>query len=59
MFLPVTEKEMYDPAFGHAIISRLLESRGYRGAILSQPNWKNADDFKRFGKPRLGFLVNS
>ena len=78
MFLPVTEKEIYDrgweapdfvlvtgdayvdhPSFGHAIISRLLESRGYRVAILSQPNWKNADDFKRFGRPRLGFLVNS
>jgi uncharacterized radical SAM protein YgiQ len=47
------------PSFGTAIISRVLESRGYKVAILAQPDWKKADDFKRFGKPRLGFLVNA
>lgn len=46
-------------SFGTAIISRLLESLGYRVAILSQPDWKNCDAFTRFGKPRLAFLVNS
>ena len=46
------------PSFGTAIISRVLESRGYKVAILSQPDWKSADDFRRFGKPRLGFLIN-
>lgn len=46
-------------SFGTAIISRLLESLGYRVAILPQPDWKNCDDFMRFGRPRLGFLVNS
>ncbi len=45
--------------FGTAIISRVLESRGYRVAILAQPDWRSADDFRRFGRPRLGFLVNS
>lgn len=47
------------PSFGTAIISRLLESRGYKVGILSQPDWKSAEAFREFGKPRLGFLVNS
>ncbi len=47
------------PSFGMAIISRVLESRGFKVAILSQPDYKSCDDFKRFGKPRLGFLVSS
>ena len=47
------------PSFGTAIISRLLESRGYKVAILAQPDWRSADDFRRFGRPRLGFLINS
>ena len=47
------------PSFGTAIISRVLESRGYKVAILAQPDWRTTDDFKRFGKPRLGFLINS
>ena len=47
------------PSFGTAIISRLLESRGYKVGILSQPDWKRAEAFREFGKPRLGFLVNS
>lgn len=47
------------PSFGTAIISRVLESRGYRVAILAQPDWKSATDFKRFGPPRLGFLINA
>ena len=47
------------PSFGVSIISRVLENAGYRVAILSQPDYKSCDDFKRFGKPRLGFLVSS
>ncbi|MBR5315926.1 MAG: YgiQ family radical SAM protein, partial [Firmicutes bacterium] len=46
-------------SFGTAIIGRLLESRGYKVAVLPQPDYKSAEDFKRFGKPRLGFLINS
>ena len=45
--------------FGTAIISRVLEKHGYRVAILAQPDWHSAEDFKRFGRPRLGFLINS
>lgn len=59
-FVLVTGDAYVDhPSFGTAIISRLLERYGYKVAILAQPNWKNAEDFKRFGKPRLGFLINS
>ncbi len=47
------------PSFGPAIISRVLEAAGFRVAMLSQPDYKSCDDFKRFGKPRLGFLVSS
>lgn len=47
------------PSFGTAIISRVLESRGFKVAILAQPDWDSKEDFQRFGKPRLGFLINS
>ena len=47
------------PSFGHAIISRLLESRGYRVGIISQPDWKDPKSVCVFGEPRLGFLVSS
>lgn len=47
------------PSFGTAIISRVLESRGYKVAILPQPDWRSTDDFKRFGRPRLGYLINA
>jgi len=59
-FVLVTGDAYVDhPSFGTAIISRVLEAEGYRVAILPQPDWKSAEDFKRFGRPRLGFLVNS
>lgn len=45
-------------SFGTAIIGRLLESHGYKVAILPQPDYKSAEDFRRFGRPRLGFLIN-
>lgn len=59
-FVLVTGDAYVDhPSFGTAIISRVLESHGFKVAILSQPDWKSAASFKEFGKPRLGFLVNS
>ncbi len=45
------------PSFGHAIISRVLESAGYRVGIIAQPDWKNPDSIRALGMPRLGFLV--
>ena len=47
------------PSFGHAIISRVLESRGYRVRIISQPDWKKPESIQIFGEPRLGFLVSA
>ena len=47
------------PSFGHAIISRVLESRGYRVGIISQPDWKDPASITVFGEPRLGFLVSA
>lgn len=59
-FVYVTGDAYVDhPSFGVAIISRVLESAGFRVAILSQPDYKSCEDFRRFGKPRLGFLVSS
>jgi uncharacterized radical SAM protein YgiQ len=45
------------PSFGHAIISRVLESHGYSVGIISQPDWKDPKSINILGKPRLGFLV--
>ena len=47
------------PSFGTAIISRVLESRGYKVGIISQPDWKNEKSITEFGRPALGFMVNS
>ena len=59
-FVYVTGDAYVDhPSFGVSIISRVLEAEGFRIAILAQPDYRSTADFKRFGKPRLGFLVTS
>ena len=47
------------PSFGHAIISRLLESKGYRVGIISQPDWRDPESIAIYGEPRLAFLVSA
>ena len=47
------------PSFGTAIISRLLESRGYKVGIIPQPDWRKKESIQVFGEPRLGFLVSA
>ena len=47
------------PSFGPAIISRLLEARGYKVGIIAQPDWKDPESIQILGKPRLGFLVSA
>lgn len=47
------------PSFGAAIISRLLQSRGYSVGIIPQPDWKNPESIRVFGEPRLAFLVTA
>lgn len=46
-------------SFGAAIICRVLESHGYKVCMIAQPDWHSTDDFKRFGEPRLAFLVSA
>lgn len=59
-FVYITGDSYIDhPSFGVSIISRVLEDKGYRVAILPQPDWKKDDDFLQFGKPRLGFFITS
>ncbi|GHU65366.1 UPF0313 protein [Clostridia bacterium] len=47
------------PSFGAALLGRVLERQGYRVAMLAQPDWRSCDAFKRFGRPRLGFMVSA
>ena len=42
-----------------AIITRLLESRGYKVGIIAQPDWKKKESITILGEPRLGFLVSA
>ena len=45
------------PSFGMAIIGRLLEAQGFRVGLIAQPDWKDAQDFSRLGKPNLFYGV--
>jgi len=48
------------PAFGSAVIGRILESEGLRVALVPQPNWKDdLRDFKKMGRPKMFFGVTS
>ena len=47
------------PSFAAAILGRALEAAGFSVAILAQPDWKTAEDFRRFGRPRLFFAVSA
>lgn len=58
-FVYVTGDAYVDhPSFGHAIIGRLLESRGYTVGMIPQPDWKTKESVMALGRPRLGFLVS-
>ena len=47
------------PGFAAALIGRMLESRGYRVGLISQPDWHDVEAFKILGKPRLGILITA
>lgn len=48
------------PAFGNAVIGRILEQEGLRVALVPQPNWQDdLRDFKKLGRPRLFFGITS
>jgi len=59
-FVCVTGDAYVDhPSFGIAIISRLLEKLGYRVAMIAQPDLKDPNAFKLFGRPRLAFMITA
>lgn len=59
-FLCITGDAYVDhPSFGMTIIARILEKMGFRVGIIAQPDWRNAKDFNRLGKPRLGVLITA
>ncbi len=46
------------PSFGAAVIGRTLEAKGFRVAIVPQPDWHgDFRDFKKLGRPRLFFGI--
>ena len=47
------------PSFGHAIITRILESHGFKVGIIAQPDWKDKESIAIYGEPRLGFMVSA
>ncbi|MEG0020083.1 MAG: YgiQ family radical SAM protein, partial [Oscillospiraceae bacterium] len=47
------------PSFGTAVISRIVDALGFNVCVLPQPKFNNCEDFKRFGKPKYGFLIGS
>ncbi len=48
------------PSFGTACIARWLQKWGWRVAVVPQPNWRDdLRDFRKLGRPRLYFAVNS
>jgi len=46
-------------SFAMAILGRALEKEGFRVAILSQPDWRSAEPWRRFGRPRLFFAISA
>ncbi len=47
------------PSFAMSILGRVLEAAGFRVGIISQPDWRSCDAWKRFGKPRLFFGISA
>ncbi|MDD3947304.1 MAG: YgiQ family radical SAM protein [Clostridia bacterium] len=56
-FIVVTADAYVDhPSFGHAIISRLIESEGFSVAILPQP--LSDAEYIALGNPKIAFMVS-
>lgn len=48
------------PAFGAAVIGRVLEATGLKVAIVPQPDWRgDFRDFKKMGRPRYFFAISA
>src|SRR3954468_22030821 len=53
------DASVHHPAFATGILARVLEPAGFRVAILSQPDWRSADAWRQFGRPRLFFGISA
>ena len=59
-FLVVTGDAYVDhPSFGPTVIARVLESEGFRVAILAQPDWHSCEAFTAMGRPKLGVMIGA
>jgi len=47
------------PSFAMAVLSRVLESHGFRVAVLPQPDWRSATAWRALGRPRLFYAVSA
>ena len=47
------------PSFAAGLLARVIEADGFRVAVLSQPDWNDVVDFRRFGRPRVAFCVSA
>src|SRR6476659_9966988 len=47
------------PAFGMALVGRLLEAQGFRVGILAQPDHRSVSDFEELGRPNLFFGITA
>ena len=58
-FLIITGDAYVDhPSFGPTIIGRILEAKGFRVAIMAQPDWRDPQSFTALGRPRLAVLIS-
>ncbi len=46
-------------SFAMALLGRVLTHAGFRVAILSQPDWRSAEPWRTFGRPRLFFAISA
>jgi len=47
------------PSFAAGILGRTLEAAGFRVAILAQPDWRSAEPWRQFGRPKLFFAISA
>ena len=47
------------PSYGISVIGRVMLEKGYKVAMVAQPDWKDVESLKKFGRPKLGCAVTS
>jgi len=59
-FLLITGDAYVDhPSFGVAVIGRVLESVGFRVAVLSQPDFRDTSEITAMGRPRYAAMITA